>query len=342
MRAILIVSLILTIFAIVLPLMAASPPVSPAGGSAASKEEGLTGGDTVSQNEPASGYDENCSVSLLDNGEVMDLTLSQYLVGSLAAEMPASFEPEALKAQAVALRTYYLYHVLVDPTDAHPEAQVCSDSTCCAAWCSDEDMHGKWGGDYSQYIEKIEQAVRETDGLCIVYDGEPALAVFHSSSAGKTESSGSVWSGDLPYLVSVDSPEDASSVPNYVSSVTVSASEFRETVAERCPDAVFGDDPALWLGEAAYTTSGRLGSIEIGGVPVSGTALRSMFSLRSTAVEITTDGSTFTMTTTGYGHGVGMSQYGANVMAAEGSDYESILSAYYPGTSLVYAGELDA
>jgi len=158
--------------------------------------------------------------------------------------------------------------------------------------------------------------------------------VFHSSSAGATEVPASVWGGGYPYLVSVKSPETAEDVPNYVSTVTMTAQEFTDAVKERFPEADFSGTTAGWIGDVTLTESGRLASLKLGGVTVTGTQLRSLFSLRSTAVTIYTDGNTVTLTTTGYGHGVGMSQYGANVMAKSGSTWREILAAYYPGAGI--------
>ena len=165
----------------------------------------------------------------------------------------------------------------------------------------------------------------------MVYEDEPVLAVFHSSSAGATENSADVWGGSVSYLVSVQSPEDESQVTNYVSDVTVSFEEFESTVKENCPEAVLPEDKNAWITDIVYTDSGRIDTLNVGGVTIKGTQLRSMFSLRSTAVTIQVGDSGITFTSTGYGHGVGMSQYGANTMAQEGSGYRDILTWYYTG-----------
>ena len=158
--------------------------------------------------------------------------------------------------------------------------------------------------------------------------------MFHSSSAGRTEDSAAVWSAALPYLVSVESPEGADTVPNFASSVAVSAAEFRDTVLGAYPEADLSGPVSEWIGEASLTGSGRVGSVLIGGVSVPGTALRSLFGLRSTALSFRCSEDAVTIVSLGYGHGVGMSQYGANVMASEGADFREILANYYPGTEL--------
>lgn len=325
MKLTVLTALLLSVFALVLPLLngLSSPMTAPIEDT--SDDPGLY--------FTAEALSDSAPVRVLVDGETVTMTMAEYLTGALSAEMPASFHPEALKAQSVALRTYLLHKMQVAPT--HEDADICTDHTCCAAWCSEEVSRERWGDDYDLYSAKMAAAVRETDGLYLSYDSEPILAVFHSSSAGATEVCASVWGGDYPYLVSVESPETASDVPNYVSEVTMTAEEFTETVRSRFPEAEFSGAAAEWLEDVSLTESGRLASIKLGGVTVTGTQLRSLFGLRSTAVSIYTDGDSVTLTTTGYGHGVGMSQYGANVMAKNGSTYRDILENYYPGTEMV-------
>jgi stage II sporulation protein D len=196
----------------------------------------------------------------------------------------------------------------------------------------------KWGDDYSTYLAKIMSAVSETDGLYLSYDSQPALAVFHSSSAGQTEDSSAVWGTSLPYLVSVETPEDESSVPNYISSVTISAEEFMDFF----PNSDFTEDISSWMENPIYDESGRLSSVTIGGTTVSGTDLRKLFSLRSTAITFNVNDNEIVLTCTGYGHGVGMSQYGANALSKLGYTFEEILENYYPGTVLSKTYDLSA
>ena len=271
------------------------------------------------------------TVAVLLDGEVFDMELEEYLVGVVAGEMPASFEAEALKAQAVAARTYTLFKMLIEPSENHPEADVCGDSTCCKAFCGEDELKSAWGGDYDVYMEKIKSAVRETRGEYMTYDDEPILAVFHASSAGKTEMSGNVWQEDLPYLQSVASPESADTASNYVTKVRVSQSEFADTIQAAYPDAELSGDPDGWLGEISRTESGRADRVMIGGVSVRGTYLRSLFGLRSTYMDIEMTDGEIVFTVTGNGHGVGMSQWGANTLAQQGRDYREILRWYYTG-----------
>ena len=265
-----------------------------------------------------------------------EYTMAEYLPGVLAAEMPASFEGEALKAQAVAARTYILNRAASGPVTAHPEADVCDDVFCCKAYLAPDALRERWGDQFDACWQKISAAVAATDGCCILYEGSPIQAVFHSSTSGMTESSGNVWS-PVPYLISVSSPESEADVPHFVSAVEVSEEEFKRTVSASYPDAALDGDPSVWLEDAGRYDSGRVAYVTLGGVQVTGAELRRMFALRSTSFTLEYADGRFLFTVSGYGHGVGLSQYGANVMARQGASYAEILAHYYPGTALSQA-----
>lgn len=262
--------------------------------------------------------------------DVIEQNMQDYLLQVLAAEMPASFQPEALKAQAVAARTFAMYCAA---TGHHEDAQVCTDFACCQAWTDAESLKSLWGERYGEYMDKLRTAVEETEGEYLCYGGEPVFAAFHSSSCGQTEDCGAIWSA-LPYLVSVSSPEGADSVPDYISYAELTPLDFRDSVLHARPDADFTGEEEGWIGEIRRDGSGRVESALLGGAELSGAELRELFSLRSAAFTLEYSGGAFLFTVTGHGHGVGMSQYGANVMAAEGADYARILAHYYPGTLL--------
>lgn len=264
-------------------------------------------------------------------GEVYDVATEEYLVGVVAAEMPAYFEPEALKAQAVAARTYAMYCAR---TGRHSDADVCTDFACCQAWHSPDTLRRNWGDSYDEHYAAVSAAVAATEGEYLSYEGEPVFAAFHASSCGATEDCGAIWN-PLPYLISVSSPETADTVPGYVSQLELSPLDFRDTILYAYPYADFTGDESAWVGEITRDESGRVSAACLGGAEISGTALRSLFSLRSTAFTLEYTGGSFLFTVTGHGHGVGMSQHGANLMAAQGSDYTQILAHYYPGTLLV-------
>ena len=254
--------------------------------------------------------------------------------------MPVSFEPEALKAQCVAARTYTLYRMLLQPSREHPEADVCASIYCCQAYITRAGREERWGAAYEENERKTELAVALTDGKCLVWEGEPIFAAFHSSSGGFTEDAGSVWPSSLPYLVSVYSPETAENVPNFRTETEISFSDFKSTVLEKYPSAELEGEPSGWISGTERSLSGRITRIKIGGVALTGTELRMLFSLRSANIEISETEGGFLFSVTGYGHGVGMSQYGAETLAAAGSTYDEILKWYYTGAELCDMREL--
>lgn len=282
--------------------------------------------------EESATRDGSVQLTVLLEGEERTVTLEEYLWGVVAAEMPASFELEALKAQAIAARTYTLYRI-AHPKGSH-SASLCGDSTCCQAWISRERRLEAWGEEHQQeYAEKITAAIRETDGEIAVYGGEPILAVFHASSSGRTRSAEEVWGGSYSYLVGVESPE-GDGVPNYYSTVTVAAEEFKETILAAHSDADLSGSPTEWLGEMTYDDGGLPLTLEVGGVALTTGELRTLFSLRSATLTAEAGAEEITFFVTGYGHGVGMSQYGAGALAQEGKTAEEIILWYYPGTEI--------
>ena len=299
---------------------------------AGSSQSGTARGEPAAPEAPSSLPAFSGSITAKMDGEVHTLPLEEYLIGVVAAEMPASFEQEALKAQAVAARTYLLSR-MSHRSGSHPDADVCTDPACCTAWSGQDAQKARWGTDYEANRAKLCRAVSETAGVYLVWQGEPIQAVFHAASAGQTAASGELWNA-LPYLISVPSPETAADVPNYVSTVAVSAEDFRQTILQAAPQADLSGDASGWLGMQTLTESGRVDTLTIGGVCLSGQTLRTLFSLRSAMFTLEYAGGDFRFTVSGYGHGVGMSQYGANVMARQGADYAAILAHYFPGASL--------
>ena len=262
---------------------------------------------------------------------VTEMSLGEYLQGVVRAEMPASFEMEALKAQTVAARTYTLYKIQTGGN--HADADICTDSTCCQAWISREAAAENWGQSAEENEYKIDTAVAETDGMTMLYDGAPILAVFHSSSPGRTRNSEDVWSSALPYLRAVDSMEEGDGIPNYYSRVEFSKEEFRQLFLAEYPQAKLEGGASGWFSN--FDMDGlSVKTVEVGGAKVRGTQIRSLLSLRSAAFEVEVEGDTLVFYVTGFGHGVGMSQYGANQMAKAGSTYIEILTHYYTGVSV--------
>ncbi len=293
------------------------------------------GADTSTEREPfVSGeLDAQTVLKVLNGDQVEEMDLGTYLVGVVRAEMPASFEMEALKAQAVAARTYTLYKIQSGGNHGDT-ADICTDSTCCQAYISEENARNNWGENADAYEQKIEEAVSGTDGQAILYDGQPILAVFHSSSAGLTRRAGEVWQSDLPYLQAVESPEAGDSIPNYYSRVEFTAEEFREAFTTAYPEADLSGDISGWLRDAVVDDAGSVSTVTVGGVTVKGSQLRSILGLRSACFEWEVQDGKLVFFVTGFGHGVGLSQYGANQMAADGADYVEILTHYYTGVSV--------
>lgn len=287
------------------------------------------------EGEPfASGeLDGKTVLKVLNGGQVEEMDLGAYLVGVVRAEMPASFEPEALRAQAVAARTYTLYKMQTGSNHGDT-ADICTDSTCCQAYISEERARANWGDDADEYERKIEDAVTSTDGQTILYGGVPILAVFHSSSAGLTRAAGEVWLNDLPYLQAVDSPEAGDSIPNYYSRVEFTAEDFKTKFLAAHPEADLSGPISGWLANAVTDGAGSVVTLSVGGVSMKGTELRTILGLRSACFEWEIQDGGLVFFVTGYGHGVGMSQYGANQMAREGADYREILTHYYTGVTV--------
>ena len=262
--------------------------------------------------------------------------MGTYLLGVLRAEMPASFEEEALKAQAIAARTYTLYRIRGGGSANHPNADACDDHTCCKAYLSAEQAASNWGSMAVYYEEKLARAVSETDGEVLLYDGVPILAVFFSSADGSTQGAGDVWMSDLPYLQSVSSPENEELVPNYYSTASFTAGEFRSLILQSYPDADLSGDAGTWVRDIMRNDSDYVASVTVGGIKMRGNDLRTALSLRSPSFTVEYKDNTFTFHVTGYGHGVGMSQYGANALAKEGYSAEEIVQHYFSGAAVGY------
>lgn len=287
---------------------------------------------TVITPPPAGGIDAGRTVRVLIDGQVSPMAMDDYLWCVAAAEMPASFALEAIKAQVVAARTYTAAKMSYT-VQQHPDADVCSDITCCQAYISREDAAQNWGERAGTYTEAIAQAVTATDGMIAVYDGAPIQAVFFSSAAGRTVDAAEVWGSSVPYLTGVQSPE-GEEVPNYHTTVTLPAEEFKTTLLRQYPDLVLEGEPSSWIGAASPNSAGGVAALSIGGTSLRGEVLRGLFNLRSTNFTLTAQGDTLTFSVTGYGHGVGMSQYGANAMAKEGKTWQEIIQWYYTGVTL--------
>lgn len=266
------------------------------------------------------------SVLIKNTGEVVTMPVEQYITGVVCGEMPASFEDEALCAQAVAARTYMYYKT--DKKNTHENAQICTDFSCCQAYVSKEDFLKE---NSLKNYEKIMQNVLKTKGEILTFEGKPILAVFHSAAGGgKTEKSDDVWTASLPYLTNVETFGETEK-SNFFTTVTVTKKQFKEKIKENYPNCV----PELpEISQISHTQGGAVDWMVVYGVKIKGTDMRKIFGLKSACFEIEEVGEDIVFKVKGAGHGVGMSQYGANYMAKQGKTYKEILKTYYQGTKI--------
>ncbi len=259
---------------------------------------------------------------------VTEMDLEAYITRVVLGEMPASFEEEALKAQSVAARTYAQKASVTG--GKHGDGSVCTDPSCCQGYQAEEGYLS--GGGAREAVDKVRKAVQDTAGYVLTYDGTLIEATYFSCSGGATEDALAVWGTDFPYLRSVSSPgEEGAEV--YSQTVSFTPEQFQQALGRTLTGS-----PESWFNFRTYTEGGGVAAMSIGGETYSGTRLRSLLGLRSTAFSVEAGPTKITITTRGYGHRVGLSQYGADAMAISGSDYREILSHYYPGTELTRLG----
>lgn len=279
-------------------------------------------------------YKNYATIKLLhkQTGEVEEVELDSYLCNVVSAEMPADYEKEALKAQAIVARTYTVYKI---NNKKHEEADICDDSTCCQAWISKEDRLAKWEATKRESNwQKIEEAVNETKGKIITYNNEPINAFFHSNSGGTTEIPVNVWGGTgYPYLQVVDTAGEEG-YSQYSSEVELTNEELINKLKEKYPDIQidFNNNEDIKIVE--YTDSNRVKTIKFGNHEISGVEARTIFGLKSTNFEVEKQNGKVKFSVKGYGHGVGMSQTGADSMAKEGKNYEEIIKHFYIGVEI--------
>lgn len=280
-------------------------------------------GDIPPDEYSAPSYAESITkISVLTEQGLQEMDLEEYLVGVLLMEIPGDFHAEAQKAQAVVARTYALRTTQFK--QKHEENAICTDPGCCQGYRDPDDYLSRGGSE--ERITLARNAVCDTRGQILTYEGVPIDATYFSCSGGQTEDALAVWGVDIPYLQSVSSPgeEEAS---HYWDTKTFTAEEFQNALGQNILGA-----PDQWFGEKTHTRGGGVETMIIGGKLYTGTKLRTLLDLRSTVFSISVSKGTITVTTRGFGHRVGMSQYGAQAMASEGNLYPDILSHYYPGT----------
>ncbi len=262
---------------------------------------------------------------LQENGEVEIMDTNMYLTRVLLGEMPADFDEEALKAQAVVARTYAQKRMQTG--NKHIQGAVCTAASCCQSYCTPTDYLKKGGNQNT--VEKFKNAVAATTGEVVIYQGTLIDATYFSCSGGKTEDALAVWGTQIPYLQAVDSPGEENAT-HYQDHLQFTATKFVSLLGIH-PSGM----PASWFGNVTYTPGGGVDTIVIAGQVFRGVELRQKLGLYSTAFSIVPAGNIVHIYTKGFGHRVGMSQYGAEAMAVSGSNYTQILAHYYPGTELV-------
>ncbi|MBR5411167.1 MAG: stage II sporulation protein D [Clostridia bacterium] len=272
------------------------------------------------------------TVFLAEENRVEEIDLTDYLVGVLAAEMPVSAPPEALKAQAAVSLTLARYMQKGGAKADLAGAVISSDPGRHQGYFTEETRKARFGADFEEIEEKLRAAAEAVRGVTIVYEGEPILAAFHAISAGMTEDASNVWGGGYPYLSSVDSSWDRAD-PGFESGAVLSPEAFFGALGLPVPD-----DPAAAVTDAVYSDAGYLLSVAVSGEAFTGREIRQKLSLRSSAAEIKWEDGAFHLTVRGYGHGVGMSQAGAMALAERGCLWKDIVLHYYPGASIDGAG----
>jgi len=304
------------------------------------QQEQTTENQTEISNKNTYNYSKYGTISLLHKktGEVEQVNLEEYLCNVVSAEMPATFEQEALKAQAIVARTYTIYKIL---NKKHDNADICDDSTCCQAWISKDDRLAKWEENQRESNwQKICSAVNETSGKIITYENKPIDAFFHSNSGGITEVPVNVWGGTgYPYLQSVETSGE-NTYTQYASEVTLSQEELINKLKEKYSDISIDFTNSEDIKILEYTESTRVKTVKFGNHEISGVEARTLFGLKSTNFEISRDGNNIKFSVKGYGHGVGMSQTGADSMAKNGSGAEEIIKHFYTGVEITEVNKL--
>ena len=281
-------------------------------------------------------YKQYNTIKLLhtSTNRIEELELDEYLCGVVSSEMPASFEKEALKAQAVVARTYTLYKI-TNKAKKHGDANICDSSACCQAWISKEKRLEKWKEENrTEYWNKIVSAVNVTKGKMITYEGKPINAFFHSNSGGYTEAPLNVWGGSgYPYLQSVETAgEDAYS--QYSSKAIFTKKEFQEKIKKVHTNFKIDFSRIDCIKIKEYTEGNRVKTVQIGNLELSGVEVRTLLGLRSANFKVIIEKDNIIFEVTGYGHGVGMSQTGADSLAKQGKNYEEIIHHFYTNVKI--------
>ena len=324
-----ILSVIILIFMIVVPsFIIKAIPVR------ATEEKENEGTEVQENNYISLSGTDTIKVYITKEDKVVDVPIEEYVKGVVSGEMPAGFEVEALKAQSVATRTYVAAK-RGRPCDIAKGGDVC-DTTHCQVYIGKEERITKWEDKGQEYWDKISKAVDETKGKVLAYNKELVqYPQFFSTSSGMTENAKDVFSSDLPYLVSTESAGEEEVAPRFNGEVKLDINKFVETINAKFQDAKLTvNNLSEQINIISRSDAGGVKEIKVGEATVRGLDFRLAIGLNSTNFQYTISSEEIIFETKGYGHGVGMSQWGANVMAKNGSDYSSILKHYYTGIDL--------
>lgn len=271
----------------------------------------------------------------VDEDKVQKIDIEEYLYGVISSEMPSTFDEEALKAQAIAARTYVIYKMENNITTGHKSATVCTNSAHCQAYTSYKDLKRVKSEDWfkKDYL-KVKKSVDDTKGQIVTYKDKAILPLYFSTSSGKTENSKDVFSTQYPYLVSVESPYEENS-PKYLTTYSITKSKFIKYMKKIYPQINISSDKLdKEVGILNRTEGGCVKIVEVGNVKINGTDMRKIFNLNSANFTINYNNDEINFTVKGYGHGVGMSQWGAEGMAKRGYKYYDILFHYFKGIDI--------
>lgn len=280
--------------------------------------------------------EETVKVMAAASGNIISMTELEYVIGCVASEVPATYHEEALKAQAVAAYTN-LIRLKQNPDSSLNGADISDSPKTHQGYITKEQRKEKWGDNFQKYSEKIENAVKAVAGVVMVYDGEPIVAAYSAMCPGRTESAEVIWGSDIPYLQSIASPGDKLS-PDYSSTLVLTAEQFKK-IAETDKEIKLTGEEEKWISDIEFSknNTGIVTSIKIGSKTFTGNKARNLFSLKSPSFTVEYKDGSFIFNVSGYGHCVGMSQYGADYMARNGSDYKEILKHYYHGVDFTKA-----
>ncbi len=276
------------------------------------------------------------SFNILDTstGEIITVKNRDFMIGGTAAEVPSTFHAEAIKAQMLCVYTYYSLQRQNNRAGDNIDYDFSADLSIGEKYLTEDLFKERTGDNYEKVYSVYAKAADEIEGKTVTYEGEPALTVFYAISSGTTENSENVFASPLPYLVSVPSPYD-SGAPGYKEELSFSKEEAEDIISTNLGEVSLPENPVDWFRITDFTVSGTVLNIAVGDKTFTGQQVREAFGLRSACFDVVFSENNFVFTTRGYGHNVGMSQYGAEYLARQGASFNDIISYYYPGTEIV-------